>query len=227
VDRRQIDDEHIVARYLAGQLDETGTAQFEACYTHDPDIVRDLEHTLRLKEGLALLQERGELEALMRRRARWPRAAGLAAGIVALAAGMWLWTSHARVAPIAGTITALAHANGMPLRIASTHVLVRTRGSQPAVEIALPPDGGALELRIVPSYRPKNAAFHVMLGRLDAADTVVPLGGIHATASSDDGFVTAYLDAARLSRGRYLIEARPERGDERGAPADRFVIELR
>src|SRR5262245_54003562 len=88
--------DHSVARYLAGQMDEAEVAEFEAQYAQDPEVVRDIERTLRLKEGLAELKERGELELLLRSRAasRWYSrpAVGLAAAaaISALAVGVWL-----------------------------------------------------------------------------------------------------------------------------------------
>src|SRR4029453_3357903 len=65
MERQRIDDEHIVARYLAGQLDEAEAAAFEKHYENDRDVVREIERTLRMKEGLAVLNERGELDALM------------------------------------------------------------------------------------------------------------------------------------------------------------------
>ncbi len=56
MDRKQIEDEHIVARYLADQLSPAEAEAFEAYYTQHPSMVREIEYALRLKEGLATLR---------------------------------------------------------------------------------------------------------------------------------------------------------------------------
>jgi hypothetical protein len=226
MERQRIDDEHIVARYLAGQLDDPEVAAFEKHYADHPDVVREIERTLRLKEGLAVLKERGELDALLRPRPAWKPALALAAGLAMLVVGVLLWVGQATVGPIAGTIAALGERNGQPLQVVSTYVLARTRGAAPTIAVALPKDGGALELRMIPSSRAKSSDFRVTIAQLDAADAAAPLAETRASQSSEDGFVTAYLDSSRLSRGRYRIELAPERPEPLGAPADRFILEL-
>ena len=226
MDRHTIDHQHIIARYLAGQLDAVDSAEFEAHYAKHPDVVRDIERTLRLKEGLAVLEERGELDALLHRRTYWRPALGLAAGIAVLVVGVWLWIGQTSMAPLVTTIAALTDAQGKPLHVASTHMLVRTRGAASLVEIPLPAKRSAIELQMIPSSRPESGRFRVLLGQLDAANAVAPVAQTHATASSADGFVTAYLDSARLGRGRYLIELVPELAAP-GMPGDRFVVEVR
>jgi hypothetical protein len=189
-------------------------------------VVREIERTLRLKEGLAVLQERGELDALLRPRPVWQPALALAAGLAVLVVGVLLWVSRTPVGPIAASIAALTGNQSQPLRLANTYVLARTRGPVAPIAIALPKDHAAIELRMIPSSRPTDAGFHIVLSQLDAANATAPLGDTHAVVSSDDGFVTAYLDSARLSRGRYVIELQPEHADSPGMPADRFVLEL-
>lgn len=225
MDRQTIDREHIVARYLAGQLDAAESAAFEAHYAENPDTVRDMERMLRLKEGLAVLRDRGELNALLHRRDYWRPLAALAAALGALAVGVWLWSGHTGVSPIAGTIAALHDDSGRPLHVATTQVLVRMRGAASEVRIPLPAERGAIELRMIPSARTGN--FHVRLERLTDGNTATPIAETRATASSDDGFVTAYLDSAQVTRGRYLVELVPGRNAPPGAPTDRFVVELR
>ena len=90
MDRHTIDQQHIIARYLAGQLSTAESAAFEAHYTSHPEVVREIERTLRLKEGLAVLRDRGELDALLQQRNYWRPAMGLAAGIAVLVIGVWL-----------------------------------------------------------------------------------------------------------------------------------------
>jgi hypothetical protein len=227
MDRHSIDENQTVARYLAGQLNSAETAAFEKYYAQHPEVVRDIEHTLRLKEGLAILSERGELDALLKqRRPVWQPALALAAGLAVLVVGVLLWVSQAAVGPIGATIAALGERDGQPLRVASTYVLARTRGPTTDMTIELPREGGALELRMIPSSRPTNGAFRVTLAQLDAANATAPLGTVSATVSSDDGFVTAYLDSGKLGRGRYVVELLPERPESPGTPADRFILDV-
>jgi hypothetical protein len=227
MDRHIIDNQHLIERYLAGQLDAAQSAEFEAYYARHPEVVRDIERLLRLKEGLAVLEERGELDAIVRRRDYWRPALGLAAGIAVLVVGVWLWIGHTTIAPVVSTIAALTDQSGEPLHVASTHMLVKIRGPAVVVGIQLPTKRSAIELQMIPSSRPDSGGFRVLLGQLDAADAIAPLGETRALANSADGFVTAYLDSAQLSRGRYAIELQPERPAEPGAPSDRFVIEVR
>jgi hypothetical protein len=181
---------------------------------------------LRLKEGLAVLEEKGELDALLHRRTYWRPAMGLAAGIAVLVVGVWLWIGQMTVAPIVATVAALTDTQGKPLHIASTHMLVRTRGPAQIVQIPLPQQRSAIELQMIPSSRPESGRYRVLLGQLDAANAVAPVAETHATANSADGFVTTYLDSGRLARTRYVIELVPE-GAAPGTPSDRFVVEVR
>src|SRR5262249_42689001 len=110
MERQRIDDEHIVARYLAGQLDARDAAAFEAHYANDPETVREIERVLRLKEGLAILKERGELDDLVSRRSvasYWQPALGLVAGLAVLMIGVWLWVGHGAMSPIVATLAEL------------------------------------------------------------------------------------------------------------------------
>ena len=227
MERRTIEDQHIVARYLAGQLDPADSTAFEAHFAQDPDTVRDIERTLRFKEGLAVLEERGELDALVRKRHYWQPGLGLAAGIAVLIVGAWLWLGQTTVAPIVGTMASLTDTHGEPLHVASAHMLVRTRGPGGITEIPLPAERSAIELQMIPSLRTDEQRFRVVLGQLDAANVVAPIAEARAIASSADGFVTAWLDSGKLSRGRYVIELVPQRGVAPGTPADRFILELR
>jgi hypothetical protein len=227
MDRHTIDNQHLIARYLAGQLDPVESAEFEAHYAKNPDVVRDIERTLRLKEGLAVLEESGELDELLQPRTYWRPALGLAAGIAVLVVGVWLWIGQATtVSPIVTTLTALTDTHGKPLHVASTHMLVRTRGPATIVDVPLPPQRSAIELQMIPSSRPESGRYRVLLGQVDAANAVAPVAETHATANTADGFVTAYLDSSLLSRARYAIELVPE-GAAPGTAGDRFVVEVR
>jgi len=225
MDRQRIENEHIVARYLAGDLNAADAAAFEDYFTRHPEVVDDIESTLRLREGLAVLQERGELERLMRAPSRWTLTAATAAALAVLALGGWLWVNRTTSPPvIASAVWNLTGENGGPPAVASTHILARMRGAGP-VELPLP-ERGALELRMMPSTRMPEARFRVMLARWGEANQKTPIGQTQALPDPQDGLVTAYVDAARLQAGVYEIELLPETIDEERTAADRFVIRL-
>lgn len=229
MDRHIIENQHIVARYLAGQLDAAESAAFESYFEKNPDTVRDIERTLRLKEGLAVLQDRGELSSIMQARKPpvWRPAIGLAAGIAALVVGVWLWVGQSSVAPIVGTVAALVDGQGHPLRVASTHMLVKVRGLATSLDIPLPAERSAIELQMIPSSRAADASFRVVLGQVDAANAVATIAETRAVANASDGYVHAFLDSAKLSRGRYVIDLQQEGRAAADSSADRFVIEIR
>ena len=66
MNRIEIDNDHLIERYLDGRLSETESRRFEAYWIENPDLIRDLERGARLKSGLAGLRESGELPSLMR-----------------------------------------------------------------------------------------------------------------------------------------------------------------
>jgi hypothetical protein len=229
MDRHRIEDEHIVERYLAGQLNVREAEEFEAHYANDPDTVRQIERVLRLKEGLAVLRERGELDALLRERsyaAYWKPALALAAGIAVLMVGVWLWIGYSTMSPIAATLAELTDSQGQQLHTASTHVLVKMRGPAAILDIPLPAERSAIELRMIPSARPSNGAFRVQLAKIDPQQNnrVVPVGETRAHAGAEDGVVVAYLDSAKLSPGEIQVQLSPT---ESGAGStDVFVVRL-
>jgi len=227
MDRQRIDKEHIVARYLADQLDAVDREAFEAHYADNPEVVRDIERALRLKEGLAILQERGELDSLIRIRRQWSLPLAVAAAILLAVVGIWLWMAPHSHAPLAGELVALADSSGRAPEVRATYLLARARGASPALEIPLPPQRSAIELRMIPSARGTISGHQVALSRLETEKPPVRVGRIRGLKTGDDGLVTAYLDTGQLQPGRYLIELSPEQQDASDASTDRFVIDLR
>jgi len=227
MDAKRIHSDHIIERYLADQLDAGDTAAFEAYYLQNPDAVRAIERTLRLKEGLAVLRERGELNSLVHAHSGWTLRLGLAAGVAVALVGAWLWMSHSVATPLAATLTELRNAGGHPVPIANTLVLARTRGAEPAIQVSLPPTRSAIELRILPSSRALNQRYRVTVSLIDSATVASPVGNVRGLTTSAEGFVVAFLDTQGLKPGRYAVELLPERSDSPGFPSDRFVVNLR
>ena len=62
------DDATLASRYLAGQLSGSDLEAYEQHLLKDPEAVRELEATARMKTGLANLRETGQLESCCARR---------------------------------------------------------------------------------------------------------------------------------------------------------------
>ncbi len=228
MDRKQIESEHIVARYLADQLSPAQAAEFEAYYTEHPSMVREIEYALRLKEGLATLQERGQLDALMRaRRGRWAMPLSIAAAIAVAIIGGWTWYGDPQPAPVASTLDDLMSGTSAPLPIGGKYLLVRMRSANDGtLQIPLPASRSALELQMLPSGGTTGAPYRVSLTRADADGGAERIGEARGLALGSDGLVTAWLDSAQLQPGRHTVELTPANAGP-AMPADRFVIEVR
>ena len=229
MDRKQIETEHIVAGYLAGQLSPEKAEEFENYYTQHPSMVREIEYALRLKEGLATLRDRQQLDALLKvRRWRWALPLSVAAAVAGAALGTWTWYGPSAAAPVAaGSLEELLdnrRATALPL--AGKYMLVRVRGADPAaLEIPASAAPGALELQVLPAGGAAAAPYRLVLERLEVEGKTKPVAEVAGLTPGADGLVAAFLDSERIQRGRYTVELSPERG-ESAAPAERFVIEL-
>jgi hypothetical protein len=229
MDRKQIEAEHTVARYLADQLSPAEAAEFEDYYTQHPGMVREIEYTLRLKEGLATLHDRGELDALIRmRRWRWALPLSIAAAVAGAALGTWTWYGSSGAAPVAAeSIEALLDGSHPTLPLAGKYMMVKVRGAEPAaLEIPLPATASALELQVLPAGGAAAAPYRLVLERHEGEGSPTPVAEVAGLTPGADGLVAAFLDSERIQRGQYTVELSPERGAA-AAPAERFVIELK
>jgi hypothetical protein len=228
MDRTRIDNEHIVARYLADQLSPAEAQEFEAYYTRHPAMVREIEYALRLKEGLATLRDRGQLDGLMRARGgRWAMPLSIAAAIAVAVIGGWTWYGSSRHVPVASTLDELMSETSTPMPIGGKYLLVRMRSANDGtLEIPLPAARSALGLQMLPSAGATGAPYHVSLTRLDGDGKGDRLGEAGNLSPGPDGLVNAWLDSARLQPGRHAVELTPANVSET-MPADRFVVDMR
>ena len=229
MDRKQIEAEHIVARYLADQLSPAQAEAFEAYYTQHPSMVREIEYTLRLKEGLATLRDRQQLDALMKaRRWRWALPLSIAAAVAGAALGTWTWYGPSNRAPVAaGTLESLLESGQATLPLSGKYMLVRVRSAeQVPLEIPLPTLHSAVELQVLPTGGAAAAPYRLVIESHPTEGKPKPVAEVPGLVPGSDGLVAAWLDSERIPRGQYTVELRSERG-EAAAPAERFVIELR
>jgi len=210
------DDPGLASRYLAGQLSPAELQAYEQHLLENPDAVRELEATARMKVGLASLRDSGQLEKLLRARtalrSRWPALAA-AAALIVVAVGLWRGGDAPRETTLVATATELTDRSGHPLPAGPTYALLRTRssayGAASAYDAAieLPPEPRAIELRVRPEA---VAAVHsVALSQIRPDGSVVQIGSVSELQAQPDGFVRLYVDSSRLGPGAYLLAITP------------------
>jgi hypothetical protein len=195
--------------YLVGRLSERERLQFQDRLARDPTLARELEHSLRLREGLRQLKGQGYFvmhdgerrSAAAARLARWlPLAA--AAVVAAVCVGTW-WELKG---PDAVLSASPAIGTGSP---SAQWTFISTRGADvPRLEL---PAGGLIEFRIAPETSAAGA-YRVTLTRL-GAPAASPLGTVEAFIGADH-YLHAYTSAARLSPGDYSLAVAAKGNDQ-------------
>jgi hypothetical protein len=229
MDRSRIDAEHMVARYLAGQLSATDEASFEGYAANHPEIFREVESTLRLKEGLAMLRDRGELQTLLlQRNWRAPFAAAAAAVLLLATIGIWAWW-HGPTRPLimAGSAAEFTGHPDRPLPIAATYGLIRSRGQRSSVEITLPAPRAAIQIRVLPAEFAEHGEYRASLERVLGTGGKAMVAEIGGLIAADDRFVTLYLDSSRLTAGDYEIALARAGVKLSATDADRFSLRVK
>jgi hypothetical protein len=216
-------DAEIVRDYLSGRLSDSATREFEGRIARDPALVRTLEELLKFREGLEVLRERGELALLLRARRRWrrwalPLAAAAAVAAVAFVLALPFMSRHPVVG---GSIAELRLPASAPHGIVAQYsfAAVRQAGAAPALEL---PPAGVLEVRVLATGTEADL-FRVVLTRRDGAGAVREIGTTAGVRRDDNGFVTVYVDAARLEPGDYAVSA----GPQPSAPGSEIPFRLR
>ena len=214
----------LIQDFIVGRLSDDECRDFEERLVRDPTLVRNLEQSLRMSEGLHRLRTRGYIRqaASIRRGLRsWTPAALAAAAIIGLALFLWL-------PPLAGPPSLLMVASathsrgGAAVPVAAHFTFVSMRGaSTPDIEL---PSAGLIEIRAAPASRRADEHYRVwLLNRGDErrSETIASLAGL---ALGDDGYVHCYVDAARLTSGSYVLRIQPE--DENPGSAEVFPFNL-
>jgi hypothetical protein len=208
MDRQYIDDQHVVARYLANRLTDQEREAFEAYSLEHPEIVQEMEAAARFKVGLMQLRDSGELTKLLQpdKRPQWHYIVA-AAAVAALAVGVFLVVDRTLAArPIlAATAEALGGTDGKPPAWTREYAILRTRGSAVDAEIALPTPGLALELRVLPEFMARPERYRVQLFRMSADDSLQGVAELGGLVPEPDNFVSVFVDGARLQAGQYRL----------------------
>jgi hypothetical protein len=210
-------------RYLAGRLSDAECADFESQMVRDPQLVRELEAIARFKVGLEVLQERGELDAVVRGPPTFYRWLAVAAAIAVLAIGVL--TFRSLVTPgehsmLAAVPAALTDRQGNVLPSVGTFTVLRQRVTTADAVIALPQSSGAIELRVLPESPAPADGYRVSLWQQTPGKEERRLGAVTHLMPTTDGFLVVFMDTTALTQGEYLLvvsptatEDRPDRGD--------------
>ncbi|HWZ62544.1 MAG TPA: hypothetical protein VNX02_05950 [Steroidobacteraceae bacterium] len=205
--------------YVSGRLSDEECRTFEDRLGRDPELVRELEQTLRLQDGLAQLEARGYFAtpAAASRTAVRQRQLELRHWLPALAAAavsalaLFLW-----VQPRANSSGVLRAAANPPVAAHFNFMAMRSSGS-PALTL---PSAGSIELNVLPSAHASVSSFRVTLLREDTA-----VGVMRGLTPGRDGQIRCYVDARRLTAGNYSLRVEPDSGA--GAAPEFFAFKLR
>jgi hypothetical protein len=220
------EDPGLASRYLAGQLSPAELQAYEQHLLENPDAMKELEATARMKVGLAHLRDTGELEKLLQPRSalrsRWPALAA-AAALVILGIALWRGIDVQHDTTLVATARELVDSSGRPLASGSSYALLRTRSTSYDAVIQLPAEPRAIELRV----RPETAAtaYSVALSRIHPDGSVLQIGTVSELAAQSDGFVRLYVDSSHLESGPYLFVITPA-GDRTAASTTAFRVKV-
>ena len=206
----------LVQDYVAGRLSQSECEAFEARLSNDAGLVRDLEESLRFREGLEVLREQGVLESLRqpRRRAlfaptRWAAAAAVVV-IAVFAALHWggRYVGERSSPLLAASLGTLRSGSSPAPTVIERYSFATMREATSTPELALPTTG-ALELRALTAVTDASRTFRVTLSQT-GNQKPSPIGSVEHLVPDADGFVVIYADASRLQPGDYRLIVEPE-----------------
>jgi anti-sigma factor RsiW len=198
-----------IHNFIVGRLSDNERQAFEERLVRDAALVRELEHSLRMREGLQRLRTHGYFTGAAPRAAR--SRAWMPALIAATAAGLvlFLWLSRAvGPAPILTASLEQVGAVDMTRQVAAHFTFVSMRGALvPALDL---PDAGLIEIRVAPGTLPPAARYRVLLVRQQEGMPEKPVAEVAALTIAADGYVHCYADASRLAAGSYVLRMQPD-----------------
>lgn len=198
-------------RYVAGKLSEEELARFEVAMIERPDLAADVAVRRRIKDGLALLEERKELDAFLKTRPAHYFRFAAAAAVLVLAVGI-VATWQRSAAPLQALFNSSETGAS---RVASSFMLARTRSNE-LPTFAIQRSGGLVRLRVVVDD-PDAAPFTVrMIASEPRADS--RQFAESSISQTSDGFAEIYLDPRELETGGYTLSLKAASGAEQLFP---------
>jgi hypothetical protein len=227
MDRKYIDDHHIVARYLADQLPDADREAFEAYYLRHPEILQEMEAAAQLKIGLGDLQRSGQLDnAISSARYRSSRPFAIAAAVtLGIAIGVLVW----RIPEESPVLAARADLIGSGWTVVSAGDVMRMRSGSmdplgTAVPIELPKENSVLRLRVLPEYEATPPIYRIALHRIEDDRSTRAMGEVHGLSADADGFVPLFLNSGEIQPGYYQITLSGETGTSAADSQSQFLV---
>jgi anti-sigma factor RsiW len=210
--------------YVGDRLADDERRAFEDRLARDPELVREFEQTLRLREGLERLKEQGYFARPARRTAlrllMWVPALA-AAAIAALAVILWVQPQSTSPGVLRAALESRA-APGPAPAVSAHFTFVSMRGSS-SYDLDRPA-AGLIEFRASPVGHAAGARYRLTLVRVGQAGAPEPIGTLVDLLPDADGYLHGYATASALTAGRYLLRVEPM-GQTTGA-ALAFPFEL-
>jgi hypothetical protein len=195
--------------YIVGRMSDDERSAFEDRLVREPELVRELEQSVRMREGLQQLRTQGSFHKAASRGTGfriWLPALVAAAG-AGVALFLWVHRSAEDSGVLMASLESGTAANTKPFVAAHlTFVSVRG-GSTPDVELS---SAGPIEIRAAPATRMAVARYRVTLVRQGQGGTSESVGAVAGLAVSADGYVHCYADASRLAPGNYVLRVDPD-----------------
>jgi hypothetical protein len=209
--------------FIVGRLSDAERRAFEDRLVRDPVLARELEQSLRMREGLQQLRTQGYVAKAASRGGRfriWVPTV-LAAACTGLA--LFLWLSHVP-GPSPILLASLeSRTRDATSSVAAHFTFISVRGdATPDLEL---PAIGLIEIRAAPSARETVHRYRVTLVRQEEGRGAEPAATLAGLALSSDGYVHCYADASRLAPGSYVL--RIQRDTDTPGVADIFPFNLR
>jgi hypothetical protein len=210
--------------FIAGRLTDDEHRAFEDRLVREPQLVRELEQSLQMREGLQQLRTRGYFgkAAPRARRLRiWVPALVAAAG-AGLALFLWLPRVSGPPPILMASLASRAVTDVTPLVTAHFTFVSMRGGSAPNVDL---PPAGLIEIRAAPTTRQAVQRYRVTLVRQEEGGFAESVAALDGLVLSTDGYVHCYADASRLTPGSYVLRIQP--GSNSPGLAEEFPFNLR
>jgi hypothetical protein len=211
-----------VQDYIAGRMSDSDREVFEAALLKDPHLVRDLEESLRLREGLAVLREQGVLGELRHPRRRAFSIGVAAAAVAVVVVGVGRYHSKRSAPIVAASVAALGTVSNRPPVVVKRYSFATVREASSTLVLGLP-SNGALELRALTPVTEARRTFRVSLEEI-RNQKASRIGFAEQLAADAEGFVVIYADASQIKPGDYALVVEPDDAGEAGR--ERFTFAL-
>jgi len=229
ITRQYVDDNDLVARYLADKLPAREREEFEAFVINDPELLRELDRTAQFKSGLMSLQRSGKLQTLVKGKPWWHRSGpiALAASLILVVAGatLLLRRTEGPKPIIAASARVLATQKGIQA-ISGPYSIQRTRSSSYDATITYPANGAPIALRIKPEAVASPARYRIALSIFSGDNRAQPVATVSNLEPETDGFIPVYLNSAAITPAVYELKISGDAGTSGENTESSFLVEI-